>query len=216
MLVKSLPHRLLSRSCFSPDAHATRAAHIGTSASTAKIAFVDVARSNGVATTIGSKRSVLDAGQSNFQNVDAALNKLRAKQIDIAILTHSVFYHVTDFLTLFDEWKVKKAVMDGTSRASRASPWDRLHSPGPGRRGRGGRGHRDGDRVLRQPTRKAVAPADSALHAPAAIARATSVRAAAFRRGLRPSRWAKRTPLTPENRVRRELSSLSRRSGIRG
>ena len=47
---------------------------------------------------------------------------------------------------------------------------------------RRGRGRRDGDRVLTRPTRKAVTPADSALNAPAAIARAN------FRSGLLPFR----------------------------
>jgi competence protein ComEC len=84
-------------------------------ASTAKISFVDVGQGDGVVMRIGSKIVVSDAGQFKYANVDAALNALGAKQIDVAILSHPHSDHDTDFLSLFDEWKVKKAVMSDSA-----------------------------------------------------------------------------------------------------
>lgn len=80
-------------------------------ASSAKIAFVDVGQGDGVVMRIGSKIVVSDAGQFRYANIDVALHALGATQIDVAILTHPHADHDTDFLSLFDEWKVKKAVM---------------------------------------------------------------------------------------------------------
>jgi competence protein ComEC len=80
-------------------------------ASTAKISFVDVGQGDGVVMRIGSKIVVSDAGQFKYGNIDAALHALGAKQVDVAILSHPHSDHDTDFLSLFDEWKVKKAVM---------------------------------------------------------------------------------------------------------
>jgi competence protein ComEC len=80
-------------------------------ASTAKIAFVDVGQGDGVVMRIGSKIVVSDAGQFKYANIDAALHALGATQIDVAILSHPHSDHDTDFLSLFDEWKVKKVVM---------------------------------------------------------------------------------------------------------
>ncbi len=77
----------------------------------AKIAFVDVGQGDGVVMKIGAKIIVSDAGQFNYENIDAALNAVGATRIDVAILSHPHSDHVTDFLQLFDEWKVKKAVM---------------------------------------------------------------------------------------------------------
>jgi competence protein ComEC len=80
-------------------------------ASTAKISFVDVGQGDGVVMRIGTKIVVSDAGQFKYENIDAALHALGAKQVDVAILSHPHSDHNTDFLSLFDEWKVKKAVM---------------------------------------------------------------------------------------------------------
>ena len=57
-------------------------------ASTAQISFVDVGQGDGVVMRIGSKIVVSDAGQFKYENIDAALHSLGAKQVDVAILSH--------------------------------------------------------------------------------------------------------------------------------
>jgi len=98
---------LLTLSVFVGQGNASRSAP----SSAAKIAFVDVGQGDGVVMKVGSKIIVSDAGQLKFENLDAALNALGATHIDVAILSHPHSDHVTDFLSLFDEWKVKKVVM---------------------------------------------------------------------------------------------------------
>jgi len=80
-------------------------------ASSAKIAFVDVGQGDGVVMRIGSKTIVSDAGEFKLASVNAALQALGATRIDVAILSHPHADHVKNFITLFAQWQVKKAVM---------------------------------------------------------------------------------------------------------
>lgn len=66
---------------------------------------------------IGTKIIVSDAGEFEVENVNAALTALGAKRIDVAILSHPHEDHVMNFIDLFGEWQVKKAVM------SRSAYW---------------------------------------------------------------------------------------------
>ena len=83
----------------------------------AKIVFVDVGQGDGVAMKIGSKIIVSDAGEFEFENMNDALKVLGAKRIDVAILSHPHEDHVKNFIDLFAQWQVKKAVM------SRSAYW---------------------------------------------------------------------------------------------
>ena len=66
---------------------------------------------------VGSKIIVSDAGEYGLKNVNAALTALGAKRIDVAIMSHPHEDHVKNFIDLFAQWQVKKAVM------SRSAYW---------------------------------------------------------------------------------------------
>ena len=99
------------------SAGAGLSADAGAAASTAKIVFVDVGQGDAVVMKIGSKIVVSDAGEFELENVNAALQALGAKRIDVAILSHPHADHVANFIDLFAQWQVKKAVL------SRSSYW---------------------------------------------------------------------------------------------
>jgi competence protein ComEC len=93
------------------------AAQAGADGTVAKIVFVDVGQGDGVVMKIGSKIIVSDAGEFELENVNSALKALGAKRIDVAILSHPHEDHVKNFIGLFAQWQVKKAVM------SRSAHW---------------------------------------------------------------------------------------------
>ncbi len=84
-----------------------------TSAISAKIVFVNVEQGDGVVMKIGGQVIVSDAGEHRVETVDATLRSLKAKQIDVAILSHPHDDHVRNFLALIEgyRWKIKLAVI---------------------------------------------------------------------------------------------------------
>lgn len=93
------------------SASARFAAHAAPEATPAKLVFVNVGQGDAVVMKIGSKIIVSDAGEFEVENVNAALKALGAKRIDVAMLSHPHEDHVKNFVDLFAQWNVKKAVM---------------------------------------------------------------------------------------------------------
>src|SRR5215211_6430247 len=83
----------------------------------AKIVFVDVGQGDGVVMRVGGKIVVSDSGEFGLGNLNAALQNVDAKRIDVAILSHPHDDHVKNFAALFGAWEVKKAVL------SRSEHW---------------------------------------------------------------------------------------------
>ena len=77
----------------------------------ARIMFVDVDQGDGVVMMIGGKVIVSDAGEHRVAAVNAALERLGAERIDVAILSHPHDDHVKNFVALFDRWRVGEAVL---------------------------------------------------------------------------------------------------------
>jgi competence protein ComEC len=79
----------------------------------AKIVFVDVGQGDGVVMQIGGKIVVSDAGELFPERVDAALRKVGAKRIDVAIFSHAHDDHVKNFIRLIRDfkWKIGRVVM---------------------------------------------------------------------------------------------------------
>ena len=90
-----------------------KAGSADTSAISAKIVFVNVEQGDGVVMKIGGQVIVSDAGEHRVESVDATLRSLKAKQIDVAILSHPHDDHVKNFIALMKTygWKIKLAVM---------------------------------------------------------------------------------------------------------
>lgn len=70
----------------------------------ATIVFVDVDQGDGVVMRIGGKVIVSDAGEHHVEAVNAALERLGADHIDVAILNHPHDDHVKNFVALFARW----------------------------------------------------------------------------------------------------------------
>lgn len=87
----------------------------------ARLVFVDVDQGDAVVMRVGGKIVVSDAGEHEVEHVDAALRALRARQIDVAILSHPHDDHVKNFLPLIERygWAVRLAVL------SRSRHWRR-------------------------------------------------------------------------------------------
>lgn len=77
----------------------------------ARIIFVEVGQGDAAVMSVGGKVIVSDAGEFELDNVNAALESIGAKRIDVAILSHPHEDHVKNFVQLFARWEVKKAVM---------------------------------------------------------------------------------------------------------
>lgn len=84
-----------------------------TGATRAKIVFVNVDQGDGVVMRIGGQVIVSDAGEHRVETVDETLRSLKAKQIDVAILSHPHDDHVKNFIALIKTygWKIKLVVM---------------------------------------------------------------------------------------------------------
>ena len=81
------------------------------------ITFVDVDQGDGVVMKIGGKVIVSDAGEHRVENVNAALERVGATRIDVAILSHPHDDHVKNFVALLARWEVREAVL------SRSDHW---------------------------------------------------------------------------------------------
>ncbi len=94
-----------------------KAGPANTSATRAKIVFVNVEQGDGVVMKIGGQVIVSDAGEHQVETVDATLRFLKAKQIDVAILSHPHDDHVKNFTALLKTygWKIKLAVVSSSA-----------------------------------------------------------------------------------------------------
>lgn len=95
-------------------------------ANPARIVFVDIDQGDGVVMKIGGKVIVSDAGEFRIDAVNEELERLEAKRIDVAILSHPHDDHVKNFVALFARWEVKKAVL------SRSEWWEGTKTGGDG------------------------------------------------------------------------------------
>ena len=90
----------------------------------AKIVYVNVGQGDGVVMRIGGKIIVSDTGEQFPEHVDETLRALKAKQIDVAILSHAHEDHVKNTFRLIRDfgWTIKLVVMsdsawwEGTAR----------------------------------------------------------------------------------------------------
>ena len=64
-------------------------AQVGAAAKPAKIVYVNVGQGDGVVMRIGGKIIVSDTGEQFPEHMDETLHALKAKQIDVAILSHA-------------------------------------------------------------------------------------------------------------------------------
>lgn len=96
-----------------PGARSGETSSAASASDPAKIVFVNVGQGEGVVMKIGGKIIVSDAGERRVENVDEALRALKAKQIDVALLSHPHDDHVKNFLPLMTKygWRIKLAVL---------------------------------------------------------------------------------------------------------
>lgn len=87
------------------------AASRGVASKAATMIFVDVGQGDATVMKVGGKVVVSDAGEFKLGSVNKALKLIRARRIDVAILSHPHQDHVKNFVELFAQWEVKKAVL---------------------------------------------------------------------------------------------------------
>ncbi len=79
----------------------------------AKIIYVNVGQGDGVVMRIGGKIIVSDTGEFRYENLDEALKEgLKAKRIDVLILSHAHDDHARNAARLLREWSVGRVVMN--------------------------------------------------------------------------------------------------------
>jgi len=77
----------------------------------AKIVFVNVDQGDGVVMRIGGKIIVSDTGEYRLDVLQDTLRSLKAKRIDVLILTHPHQDHVKNAVALLERWDVDLAVL---------------------------------------------------------------------------------------------------------
>ena len=92
-------------------------ARSGVAAKPAKIVYVNVGQGDGVVMRIGGKIIISDTGEQFPANVDETLRALKAKQIDVAILSHAHEDHVKNTISLIRDfgWTIKLVVMSDSA-----------------------------------------------------------------------------------------------------
>ena len=92
-------------------------ARSGVAAKPAKIVYVNVGQGDGVVMRIGGKIIVSDTGEQFPEHVDETLRALKAKQIDVAILSHAHEDHVKNTIRLIRDfgWTIKLVVMSDSA-----------------------------------------------------------------------------------------------------
>ena len=83
----------------------------------AKIVYVNVGQGDGVVMRIGGKIIVSDTGEQFPEHMDETLHALKAKQIDVAILSHAHEDHVKNTIRLIRDfgWTIKLAVLSDSA-----------------------------------------------------------------------------------------------------
>ena len=82
-------------------------------ASPAKIVFVNVGQGDAVVMRVGGKIVVSDTGEFRYDVLDEALRKgLRAKRIDVLILSHPHDDHSRNAAQLLRNWEVRRVVLN--------------------------------------------------------------------------------------------------------
>ena len=83
----------------------------------AKIVYVNVGQGDGVVMRIGGKIIVSDTGEQFPEHMDETLRALKAKQIDVAILSHAHEDHVKNTIRLIRDfgWTIKLAVLSDSA-----------------------------------------------------------------------------------------------------
>lgn len=86
-------------------------------ASRGKIIFVNVEQGDGVVMKFGSTVVVSDVGEHRVENVDEALRSVKAKRIDVAILSHPHQDHVKNLIELVRTfgWQIRLAVISDSA-----------------------------------------------------------------------------------------------------
>jgi beta-lactamase superfamily II metal-dependent hydrolase len=80
-------------------------------AAAAKIVFVNVDQGDGVVMRIGGKIIVSATGEYRLDVMQDTLRSLKAKRIDVLILTHPHQDHVKNAIDLLDRWDVDLAIL---------------------------------------------------------------------------------------------------------
>jgi competence protein ComEC len=93
------------------------AARSAVAAKPAKIVYVNVGQGDGVVMRIGGKIIVSDTGEQFPEHMDETLRALKAKQIDVAILSHAHEDHVKNTIRLIRDfgWTIKLAVLSDSA-----------------------------------------------------------------------------------------------------
>lgn len=83
----------------------------------AKIVYVNVGQGDGVVMRIGGKIIVSDTGEQFPEHMDETLHALKAKQIDVAILSHAHEDHVKNTIRLIRDfgWTIKLVVLSDSA-----------------------------------------------------------------------------------------------------
>jgi len=92
-------------------------ARTAVAAKPAKIVYVNVGQGDGVVMRIGGKIIVSDTGEQFPEHMDETLHALKAKQIDVAILSHAHEDHVKNTIALMRDfgWTIKLVVLSDSA-----------------------------------------------------------------------------------------------------
>src|SRR3954462_5716233 len=105
---------VVSAACAAVVAAGARAdARTAATAKPAKIVYVNVGQGDGVVMRIGGKIIVSDTGEQFPEHMDETLRALKAKSIDVAILSHAHEDHVKNTIRLIRDfgWTIKLVVL---------------------------------------------------------------------------------------------------------
>src|SRR5215218_9564210 len=83
----------------------------------AKIVYVNVGQGDGVVMRIGGKIIISDTGEQFPEHMDETLRALKAKRIDVAILSHAHEDHVKNTIRLIRDfgWTIKLVVLSDSA-----------------------------------------------------------------------------------------------------
>lgn len=94
-----------------------RAAERVPAAEPGKLIFVNVGQGDGVVIKLGQTVVVSEVGEHKVENVDEALRSVKAKRIDVAILSHPHDDHVENLIALGEEyhWPIERVLLSDSA-----------------------------------------------------------------------------------------------------
>lgn len=94
-----------------------RAAERVPAAEPGKLIFVNVGQGDGVVIKLGQTVVASEVGEHKVENVDEALRSVKAKRIDVAILSHPHDDHVENLIALVEEyhWPIERVLLSDSA-----------------------------------------------------------------------------------------------------